>query len=207
MLSVIFELLYNTQLVCFNILFTIVYTYACGQVFWLYTLQNMWSHTHWCHIRESHNPTKDGIRSPLWLNKSYYLLDICKFATSPAGWVYHSTSQPACESPSTSWCILPADRSVPADKFQQPWTFFNVWVKWAEILWGCVGRRLEWCHCAGTGSLNFIIQFSVPLIKYPLGGRSKKGSHVYFLLQVFWVMLLFCQIVLLSDINVVLMSQ
>ncbi len=33
----------------------------------------------------------------------------------------------------------------------------------------------------------------------------QKGSHVYFLLQVFWVIVLFCQIVLLFDINVVLM--
>ncbi len=41
-------------------------------------------------------------------------------------------------------------------------------------------------------------QFSVPQIEYPLGGSSKTGSHVYFLLQVFWVVLLF-------DINVVLM--
>ncbi len=31
-----------------------------------------------------------------------------------------------------------------------------------------------------------------------LGGNTKKGSHVYFLLQVFWIILLF-------DINVVLM--
>ncbi len=43
-------------------------------------------------------------------------------------------------------------------------------------------------------------------MKYLLGGSSKKGSRVYFLLQVVWVILLFCQIVLLSDINVVLMS-
>ncbi len=41
-------------------------------------------------------------------------------------------------------------------------------------------------------------KFSVSQIGYPLGGSSKKGSHVYFLLQVFWVILLF-------DINVVLM--
>ncbi len=41
---------------------------------------------------------------------------------------------------------------------------------------------------------------SVPRIEYPLGGSSKKGSHVYFLLQVFWVILLF-------DINVILMLQ
>ncbi len=50
-------------------------------------------------------------------------------------------------------------------------------------------------------------QFSVPQIEYPLWGSSKKGSHIYFLLQVFWVILLFCQIVLLFDINVVLTSQ
>ncbi len=41
-------------------------------------------------------------------------------------------------------------------------------------------------------------EFSVPQIEYPLGGSSKKCSHVYFLLQVFWVILLF-------EINVVLM--
>ncbi len=50
-------------------------------------------------------------------------------------------------------------------------------------------------------------EFSVPWIEYPLVGSSKKGSHVYFLLQVFWVILLFCQIVLLFDIKVVLTSQ
>ncbi len=55
--------------------------------------------------------------------------------------------------------------------------------------------------------LVFYPKFSVPQIEYPLGGSSKKGSHVYLLLQVFWVILLFCQIVLLPDINVVLMSQ
>ncbi len=33
-------------------------------------------------------------------------------------------------------------------------------------------------------------QFSVPQIEYPLGGSSQKCSHVYFLLQVFWVILL-----------------
>ncbi len=47
-------------------------------------------------------------------------------------------------------------------------------------------------------------QFSVPRIECPKGS-SKKGSHVYFLLWVFWVILLFCQIVLSFDINVVLM--
>ncbi len=52
-----------------------------------------------------------------------------------------------------------------------------------------------------------INQFSVPQIEYPLGGSSKTGSHVYFLLHIFLVILLFCQMVLLSDINIVLMSQ
>ncbi len=51
-----------------------------------------------------------------------------------------------------------------------------------------------------------IKEFPVPRIEYPLGGSSKKGSHVYFLLQVFWVILSFCQIILLFDIDVVLMS-
>ncbi len=32
-------------------------------------------------------------------------------------------------------------------------------------------------------------QFSVPQVKYPLGGISKKDNHVYFLLQVFCVIL------------------
>ncbi len=43
-----------------------------------------------------------------------------------------------------------------------------------------------------------VCQFSVSQIEYPLGGSTKKGCHVYFLLQLFWVILLF-------DINVVLM--
>ncbi len=42
------------------------------------------------------------------------------------------------------------------------------------------------------------VKFSVPKIEYPLGGNSKKGSYVYFLLQVFWVILLF-------DINVLML--
>ncbi len=51
------------------------------------------------------------------------------------------------------------------------------------------------------------MQFSVPQIEYPPGGSSKTSSHVYFLLQVFWEILLFCQIVLLFDRNVVMTSQ
>ncbi len=57
-------------------------------------------------------------------------------------------------------------------------------------------------HHNGKIKLECVLQ-----IEYPLGGSSKKCSHVYmyFLLQVFWVTRLFCQIVLLFDINVVLM--
>ncbi len=40
-------------------------------------------------------------------------------------------------------------------------------------------------------------QFSEPQIEYPLGGSSKKGSHVYFLLTVAMVLLLWHQIALL----------
>ncbi len=40
-------------------------------------------------------------------------------------------------------------------------------------------------------------QFSIPQIEYPLGGSSKKGSHVYFLLIVAMLLLLWHQIVLL----------
>ncbi len=61
--------------------------------------------------------------------------------------------------------------------------------------------RIETMWLANKNS----IQFSVAQIEYPLGGSSKKGSHVYFLLKVFCIILLFCQIVLLFDINVVLM--
>ncbi len=55
-------------------------------------------------------------------------------------------------------------------------------------------------------------QFSVPQTEYTLGGTGKKDSHVYFLfflvflhvyflLKVFWVILLFCQIVLLFEMK------
>ncbi len=35
-----------------------------------------------------------------------------------------------------------------------------------------------------------ILQFSLSQIEYPLGGSSKKGSHVYFLLIVAMILLL-----------------
>ncbi len=41
------------------------------------------------------------------------------------------------------------------------------------------------------------LQFSLPQIVCSLGGSSKMGSHVYFLLIVVMVLLLWCQIVLL----------
>ncbi len=61
-------------------------------------------------------------------------------------------------------------------------------------------------HCLAF-PICFHSQFSVPQIEYPPGGSSKTDRHVYFLLQVFWEILLFCQIVLLFDRNVVLRSQ
>ncbi len=43
----------------------------------------------------------------------------------------------------------------------------------------------------------FVIRdFLVPQIEYPLGGNNKKGSHVYFLLIVAMLLLLWCHIVL-----------
>ncbi len=75
------------------------------------------------------------------------------------------------------------------------------------ILYRYINRYIQififYFHIANNNMA--IKEFSEPQIEYPLGGSSKKGSHVYFQLQVFWVILLFCQIVLLFDINVVLM--
>ncbi len=59
--------------------------------------------------------------------------------------------------------------------------------------------------CVNTIKIHDIIssqkvkmsEFSVPQIEYPLGGSSKKGSHVYFLLIVAMVLLLWHHIVLL----------
>ncbi len=48
-----------------------------------------------------------------------------------------------------------------------------------------------------TFNCQVCFRFSVPQIEYPLGGSSKRGSHVYFLLIVSMVLLLWCQIVLL----------
>ncbi len=45
-------------------------------------------------------------------------IQILLFFSSQAKWCYHSTSQPAYESPSARWYILLAGRSVPAGKFQ-----------------------------------------------------------------------------------------
>ncbi len=53
-------------------------------------------------------------------------------------------------------------------------------------------------YASPVNMVKSIHQFSVPQIEYPLVGSSENGSHVYFLLEVFWVILLFY-------INVVLM--
>ncbi len=75
--------------------------------------------------------------------------------------------------------------------FFQPKQIFSPQSSTFPAKGGYSNHRVEVNHpCSG--------QFSVPQIEYSLGGTSKKGSHVYFLLQVFWVILLF-------DINVVLM--
>ncbi len=46
----------------------------------------------------------------------------------------------------------------------------------------------------GQSSTHNMYQFSVSQIEYPLGGSSKKGSHVYFLLIVVMLLLLWRQI-------------
>ncbi len=57
-------------------------------------------------------------------------------------------------------------------------------------------KMMEWNHLPYGEYLSKSHEFSVPQIKYPQGGSSKKGSHVYFLLMVAMVLLLWCQIVL-----------
>ncbi len=57
---------------------------------------------------------------------------------------------------------------------------------------------IDSCSPSRVNSCKTLMKFSEHRIEYPLGGSSKKGSQVYFLLQVFWVVLLF-------DKNVVLM--
>ncbi len=65
------------------------------------------------------------------------------------------------------------------------------------ILWKLWSSKIRTLYGSPTCTTSPIrsIQFSVPQIEYPLVGSSKKGSHVYFLLQV-----------LLFDINVVPME-
>ncbi len=71
-----------------------------------------------------------------------------------------------------------------------------------------VGRAKCYINCKYSNNvMRSKFKFSVPQIEYPPGGSSKTGSHVYFLSHVFWEKLLFCQIVLLFDGNVVLKSQ
>ncbi len=82
------------------------------------------------------------------------------------------------------------------------WCYFTLYHLWLiELIqchpgWKCFLTKYHpWL-------MVLILSFSN---RIPIRGSSKKGSHVYFLLHVFWVILLFCQIVLLFDINVVLM--
>ncbi len=63
-----------------------------------------------------------------------------------------------------------------------PFAIFN-----AEDLSNYLPHLPGFCH----------LQFSVPQIEYPLGGSSKTGSHVYFLLIVAMVLLFYRHIVLL----------
>ncbi len=60
----------------------------------------------------------------------------------------------------------------------EKYIFFGVWT--IPIIW-----------------YHTFYEFLVPQIEYPLGGSSKKGSHVYFLLIVAMLQLLWRQIVLL----------
>ncbi len=56
-------------------------------------------------------------------------------------------------------------------------------------------------------ALLYLRQFSVPQIEYPLRGSSKKGSHVYFLLIVAMVLLLWHHIELLWRQNNIYIKQ
>ncbi len=97
-----------------------------------------------------------------------------------------------------------------AGKFKLP--CFQYW--FINLIFIYFSKRVGGSYCTWVlAQRNMIIfitdnsadtfdQFSVPQIEYPLGDSSKKRSHVYFLLPVFWVILLFCQIGLLFDINV-----
>ncbi len=55
-------------------------------------------------------------------------------------------------------------------------------------LWDVGYGFLQWSHFSHKKQ----IYFSLPQIEYLLGDSSKHCSHVYFLLLVFWVVLLFC---------------
>ncbi len=55
---------------------------------------------------------------------------------------------------------------------------------------------------------KWVTEFAVPQIEYPLGGISKKCSHVYFLLIITMVLLLWRQIVLLwHQVTMILVSE
>ncbi len=48
--------------------------------------------------------------------------------------------------------------------------------------------QVEMAENKSAHTIMFTLQFSVAQIEYPLGGSSKKGSHVYFLLIVAMVL-------------------
>ncbi len=54
----------------------------------------------------------------------------------------------------------------------------------------CVFYIFFWLKFRLDVFLTTCFEFSVPQIEYPLGGSSKKGSHVYFVLIVAIVLLL-----------------
>ncbi len=56
--------------------------------------------------------------------------------------------------------------------------------------YGQVKEPLKAGKCVSL--LEMLGKFSGSRIEYPLRGSSKKGSHVYLLLLVFWVILLIC---------------
>ncbi len=68
---------------------------------------------------------------------------ICKLATSQAKWSCHSTSQLAYDLLSTSWYILPADRSLPGDKLQATNNILYCLSKMGCDIVGCVARSVE----------------------------------------------------------------
>ncbi len=62
-------------------------------------------------------------------------------------------------------------------------------------IWGWQHNHVSWSYLTRKCEKQF--KLSVPQIEYPLGVSSKNGSHIYFLLIVAMILLLWRQIVLL----------